>query len=99
MCSFVAVGPLFGGGFGGGGYTFTVPGLPPAAHAMTKTNFLFDHSKYSHKFKKVVLVIVDSISVDLLVVKPQSVLRFLFSIKDQIANNKDGQRDRKMTNK
>lgn len=46
MCPFVAVGPLFGGGFGGGGYTFTVPGLPPAAHAMTKTNFLFEHSKY-----------------------------------------------------
>lgn len=50
MYPFVAVGPLFGSGFGGGGYTFTVPGLPPAAHAMTKTNFLFEHSEYKQIF-------------------------------------------------
>lgn len=50
MCSFVAVGPLFGGGFSAssGGYTFSVPGLPPAAHALAKTSFLFDHGNYAH---------------------------------------------------
>jgi hypothetical protein len=49
MCSFVAVGPLFGGGFGGssGAYAFSVPGLPPAAHALAKTSFLFDHGNYA----------------------------------------------------
>ncbi|XP_050497273.1 protein Teyrha-meyrha-like isoform X2 [Diabrotica virgifera virgifera] len=36
--------PLFGGSFNGNGpYTFTVPGLPPAAHALAKSTFLFDH--------------------------------------------------------
>ena len=48
MCSFVAVGPLFGGGFSGSSaYTFSVPGLPPAAHALAKTSFLFDHGNYA----------------------------------------------------
>ncbi|KYB29734.1 hypothetical protein TcasGA2_TC031550 [Tribolium castaneum] len=38
------IGPLFGGGFtGSGAYAFSVPGLPPAAHALAKTSFLFDH--------------------------------------------------------
>ncbi|XP_050497274.1 E3 ubiquitin-protein ligase Rnf220-like isoform X3 [Diabrotica virgifera virgifera] len=38
------IGPLFGGSFNGNGpYTFTVPGLPPAAHALAKSTFLFDH--------------------------------------------------------
>lgn len=49
MCSFVTVGPLFGGGFGAssGAYAFSVPGLPPAAHALAKTSFLFDHGNYA----------------------------------------------------
>lgn len=42
---FVAVGPLFGNTFSSGGYTFTVPGLPPAAHAIAKSSFLFEHGK------------------------------------------------------
>lgn len=42
------VGPLFGGSFGSNGaYNFSVPGLPPAAHALAKSGFLFDHGKYS----------------------------------------------------
>lgn len=48
ICSFVTVGPLFGGGFStSGAYTFSVPGLPPAAHALAKTTFLFDHGNYT----------------------------------------------------
>ncbi|CAG9855196.1 unnamed protein product [Phyllotreta striolata] len=44
------IGPLFGGGFNGNGaYTFTVPGLPPAAHALAKTTFLFDHDFVKNK--------------------------------------------------
>ncbi|KAK9890475.1 hypothetical protein WA026_010558 [Henosepilachna vigintioctopunctata] len=41
----VAVGHLFGGGFGGGGggYGFSMAGLPSAAHALAKTSFLFEH--------------------------------------------------------
>ncbi|XP_017779718.1 PREDICTED: E3 ubiquitin-protein ligase RNF220-like isoform X2 [Nicrophorus vespilloides] len=37
------LGPLFGGGFGNGAYAFSMPGLPPAAHAIAKSSFLFDH--------------------------------------------------------
>ncbi|KAF5284779.1 hypothetical protein FQA39_LY04504 [Lamprigera yunnana] len=37
------IGPLLGGGFGSGAYAFSVPGLPPVAHAINKTSFFFDH--------------------------------------------------------
>ncbi|CAG9816985.1 unnamed protein product [Phaedon cochleariae] len=38
------IGSLFGGGFNSNGtYTFSMPGLPPAAHALAKSSFLFDH--------------------------------------------------------
>ncbi|XP_031335981.1 protein Teyrha-meyrha-like isoform X2 [Photinus pyralis] len=37
------IGPLLGGSFGSGAYTFSVPGLPPVAHAINKTSFFFDH--------------------------------------------------------
>ncbi|XP_018578661.1 E3 ubiquitin-protein ligase Rnf220-like [Anoplophora glabripennis] len=47
------IGPLFGGGFNSNGtYTFSVPGLPPAAHALAKTTFLFDHDFVSNKKKR-----------------------------------------------
>ncbi|XP_019867375.1 E3 ubiquitin-protein ligase RNF220 isoform X2 [Aethina tumida] len=47
------IGPLFGGGFNNsGGYTFSVPGLPPAAHALAKTTFLFDHDIVLNKKKR-----------------------------------------------
>ncbi|XP_022915489.1 E3 ubiquitin-protein ligase RNF220-like [Onthophagus taurus] len=46
------IGPLFGSGFGGA-YTFSVPGLPPAAHAnVSKTSFLFDHDVTGNKRKR-----------------------------------------------
>ncbi|XP_064215460.1 E3 ubiquitin-protein ligase RNF220 isoform X1 [Tribolium castaneum] len=47
------IGPLFGGGFtGSGAYAFSVPGLPPAAHALAKTSFLFDHDLALNKKKR-----------------------------------------------
>ncbi|CAH0562343.1 unnamed protein product [Brassicogethes aeneus] len=46
------IGPLFGGGFNNSGYTFSVPGLPPAAHALAKSSFLFDHDLVMSKKKR-----------------------------------------------
>ncbi|XP_060536961.1 E3 ubiquitin-protein ligase RNF220-like [Cylas formicarius] len=47
------IGPLFGGSFASNGaYTFSVPGLPPAAHALAKSTFLFDHDLVLNKKKR-----------------------------------------------
>lgn len=38
------MGPLFGGNFTSGGYSFNVSGLPPtSAHTINKSGFIFDH--------------------------------------------------------
>ncbi|XP_066158298.1 E3 ubiquitin-protein ligase RNF220-like isoform X1 [Euwallacea fornicatus] len=47
------IGPLFGASFGtNGAYSFSVPGLPPAAHALAKSGFLFDHDLVLSKKKR-----------------------------------------------
>ncbi|CAH1121838.1 unnamed protein product [Ceutorhynchus assimilis] len=47
------MGPLFGASFGTNGpYAFSVPGLPPAAHALAKSGFLFDHDLVLNKKKR-----------------------------------------------
>ncbi|XP_030748513.1 E3 ubiquitin-protein ligase RNF220-like [Sitophilus oryzae] len=47
------IGPIFSGSFGTNGtYTFSVPGLPPAAHSLAKSGFLFDHDLMLSKKKR-----------------------------------------------
>ncbi|XP_076262283.1 E3 ubiquitin-protein ligase Rnf220-like isoform X3 [Rhynchophorus ferrugineus] len=47
------IGPIFSGSFGNNGtYTFSVPGLPPAAHTLAKSGFLFDHDLVLNKKKR-----------------------------------------------